>query len=315
MANKAGKVQSYPRNSDGHLDDARLQPHIHRPTRKEMQAIIIDATRRASMKSSREIFKIPDGVPESELSDIYRKAGRELFNYFKKTYADPASTARYYQNKHYFTIGRELFKNKALHDERMNAGWRYQYIAKGAALCTRRFKTVSDIGGSSTDFTATIGIQGTDTDLSIYASVKNRSRTISGSNWPKAIQDLEETAKKDINRTGPYICVFCLTMERGNRVIKVAKETRIPYSVNAEVWPSDFFWPFFTGYPYEDVVKTVMTVLPDVEEQDSMGVDIPEELLKSFGEYCKSKELIDDNGYFNNPERLVEFFVRGSRSS
>jgi hypothetical protein len=314
MDKKPSRVQGYPRNDDGLLDDSRLQTHIYKPTKDEMQTIIIDAIKQANKKSSREILKIPDGVPERQLAEIYIEAGKALFKYFKKTYADPASTTYYYQNKHYSVIGKELFKNKALHDERMNAGWRYQYIAKGAALYTQRFKTVSDIGSSGTDFTATIAMLGSDSEmLSVYASVKNRSSTISGSNWPKAIQDLEEAAKKDVNRTGPYICVFCLTMDRGNRVMKVARETKIPYSVNAEVWPSNFFWPFFTNYSYEEVVKTVMTVLPDVEEQDSMGVDVPSALLESFGMWCKNRGLIDSNGCFNNPEKLVEFFVRGSR--
>ncbi|MDH7578039.1 MAG: hypothetical protein QHH75_09505 [Bacillota bacterium] len=311
---RTSRVQGYPRKSDDLLDESYLQPHMYKPIKHEMQAIIIDAIRQANKKSSREILKIPDGVTAKQLTEIYRKAGKALFNYFKKTYADPASTAYYYLNKHYSVIGRELFKNKALHDERMNAGWRYQYIAKGAALVTQRFQTISDIGSSGTDFTATIAMKGSNSEtLSIYASVKNRSSTISGSNWPKAIQALEETAKRDINRIGPYICVFCLTMEKGNRVIKVARETNIAYSLNVEVWPANFFWPFFTNHSYEEVVKTVMTVLPDVEEQDSLGVDVPGELLESFGEHCKAKKLVDDNGYFNNPERLVEFFVRGSR--
>ena len=191
MDKKASRVQGYPRNDDSLLDDSRLQPHIYKPTKDEMQTIIIDAIKQANKKSSREILKIPDGVPERQLAEIYIEAGKALFKYFKKTYADPASTTYYYQNKHYSVIGKELFKNKALHDERMNAGWRYQYIAKGAALYTQRFKTVSDIGSSGTDFTATIAMIGSDSEtLSIYASVKNRSSTISGSNWPKAIQDL-----------------------------------------------------------------------------------------------------------------------------
>ena len=278
-----------------------------------MKMIIIDAIKQANKKSSSEILQIPDGIPEEQINSMYKDAGKDLFDYLKKTYADPASTAYYYMEKHYSTVGQELFKNKALHSVRMNAGWRYQYIVKGSALCAKRFLTVSDLGGSGKDFTATIATTDPCDVLSIYVSVKNRDSTISGSSWPKAIQELEEKARNDKNKIGPYICVFGLNMQRGgNRVIKISNETKIPYSVNTEIWPSDFFWPFFTNYSYEEIVETVLDVLPGLDEQDSMGVEIPEALMESFGERCRNEGLLDEGGYFNDPQKLLKLYVFGT---
>ena len=66
-----------------------------------------------------------------------------------------------------------------------------------------------------------------------------------GQDWPKAIQALETVAKADKNRTGPYCCIFGIAMEKGNRYIKYEKKTNTAYSVNTEVWLSDFLLAFF----------------------------------------------------------------------
>lgn len=317
--NRGLSSQNYPRiqNEDskffGYLDDSRLQPHIYKPTEKELKEIIIAAIKQANRKSSRAILDIPDGTPENQLKSIYQKGGKELFKYFLKYCGDPASTAYACIGKHYSVIGKEQFRNRALQKGRMNSGWRYQYIAKGAAIATKRFVTVSDIGLNEADFSATIAVKNFESDLlNIYVSVKNRVNTISGGSWPKSIRALEEVAKNDKNRTGPYICVFGIAMQKGNRTIKAEQKKKTPYSFNTEVWLSDFFWPFFTNYSYEEIAKAVLSVLPEIGEQDNTDIEIHPELLDSFGECCKNNGLLDNEGYFNDAFRLVELFVRAN---
>jgi hypothetical protein len=72
-----------------------------------------------------------------------------------------------------------------------------------------------------------------------------------GQDWPKAIQALENVAKNDRNRTGPYCCIFGIAIDRGSRYIKREKKTGRAYSENTEVWLSDFFWPFFSNHSLE----------------------------------------------------------------
>ena len=62
---------------------------------------------------------------------------------------DPAATAYDCIGKHYREIAAEQFRNQTLQKQRMNSGWRYQYIAKDCAVRSRRFITVSDIGAIS----------------------------------------------------------------------------------------------------------------------------------------------------------------------
>jgi hypothetical protein len=102
----------------------------------------------------------------------------------------------------------------------MNAGWRYQFIAKDAAIDSNRFNSVSDIGTSEADFNATILELNTNKPINIYVSVKNRTNTMGGQDWPKAIRAMETMAQSDKNRTGPYLCVFGIAMEKGMRSIK-----------------------------------------------------------------------------------------------
>ena len=74
---------------------------------------------------------------------------------------------------------------------------------------------------------------------------------------------------------------------------------------------SDFFWPFFANHSYDEIMTAVLDVLMEISAPDKLGVhlDIPEELLESFGEECRRKELVDEKGYFNDPYKLVHFFV------
>jgi hypothetical protein len=121
--------------------------------------------------------------------------------------------------------------------------------------------TISDIGAAEADFNATIDVIGSKDTLSIYVSIKNRINTMGGQNWPKAIHALEDVARTDKNRTGPYICVFGIVIEKGQRSIKRNAKSKAAYSVNTEVWLSDFFWPFFANYSYSEIAKAVLDLI------------------------------------------------------
>ncbi len=313
---KAASFQNYPRINEadspyhGYLDERCLYQHIYKMSKEELRKIIIDSIENANKKSSRVILNIPEGTSEEELKKFFKKQGRELFKYFQKYCGDPASTAYACLNKHYTVIAKEQFRNRTLQKERMNSGWRYQYIAKSGAIISKRFLTISDIGTTEADFNATIAVNSSEVRvLSIYVSVKNRTNTMGGQDWPKAIYALEEVARNDKNRISPYLCVFGIAMDKGQRIIKNRQQTKTPYSVNTEVWLSDFFWPFFTNYSYEDIIKAVLDVLLEVDEQNSIGVEIPKKLLDAFGECCKSHGLLDSNECFNDAYKLVNLFV------
>lgn len=310
--------QNYPRiqNPDdpyfGCLDDTQLVSHSYKIPVSSLKRLIASAISNANNKSSREILSIPEGADTELLSEIYKKEGKALFRYFKKYCGDPASTAHQVMGQHYKEVGKEQFRNRTLQKERMNSGWRYQYLALGCAQESRRFVSVSDIGAAEGDFNAVINFKDKSrAPLSLYVSVKNRSNTMGGQDWPKAIQALETVARNDKNRVGPYCCVFGIAMDRGMRYIKVERGTNKPHSVNTEVWLSDFFWPFFANYSYEEIMTAVLNVLIEFSRPDKLSahLDVPEELLESFGEECRQKGLVDKNGYFNDPYKLVHFFV------
>ncbi len=302
--------QDYPRTTKGFLDEARLAPHQQKISFEELKTIIRDAIANAARKSRREILELPDGLTDDEKSSVYRQKGKELFAYFRRYYGDPAATAYDCIGKHYRDIATEQFRNQTLQKQRMNSGWRYQYIAKDCAVRSRRFITVSDIGASEADFNATMNIVDSGKTLNIYVSIKNRANTMGGQDWPKAISALENVARSDKNRSGPYICVFGIAIDKGQRLIRHVGKTKAPYSVNTEVWLSDFFWPFFANYTYAEIAKAVFEVLVEAspKEQQQLTTLIPDELVDSFGDACRSRGLLDDGGRFYDPVRLIDVF-------
>lgn len=309
------RVQSYERISDeehkylGFLDEDSLVDHKKKISEEVLKQVIIDAIAYANKKSSRELLEIPTNVFEIDLKSFYRKKGRELFKYFLKYHGDPASSAFDCLNKHFTQIAKESFRNNTIQKERMNSGWRYQHIAKETARLSDRFDSVSDLNLKEADFNAVISYKNEAKKLNIYLSVKNRSNTMGGQDWPKAIHALEAAAVNDKNRDGPYICVFGIAMEKGIRSIKYNRETGRPYSYNTEVWLSEFFWPFFANYSYPEIAKAVLDVLIMVGKQSSLDIEIPEEVINTFGEECDRHGLLDKNGKFDNPHKLVDFFT------
>ncbi|MBM4424340.1 MAG: hypothetical protein FJ030_13295 [Chloroflexi bacterium] len=171
--------QNYPRIQDadspyyGCLDEATLAPHKHKIPPEQLKSLILSAINNANKKSSREILKIPAGASPNEVDHIYEREGRKLFAYFKKYVGDPASTAHQIHGKHYSEVGVEQFRNRTLQKERMNSGWRYQFLALDSAQQSKRFKSVSDIGAAEGDFNAVVEFVDRKREpLSLYVSVK-----------------------------------------------------------------------------------------------------------------------------------------------
>lgn len=311
--------QAYPRIDDdsrkdyGCLDESTLVLHPAKLPVEKLKGLIRDAISNANSKSSREILSIPPDATEEVVAEICKREGKALFRYFKKYSDDPASTADKLSERHYREVALEQFRNRTLQKERMNSGWRYQYLAHDCASHSGRFNSVSDLGAAEADFNATIRfLEKTKGLLSLYVSVKNRSNTMGGQDWPKAIQALENVAKNDKNRTGPYCCVFGIAIDRGTRYVKRERKSGRAYSENTEVWMSDFFWPFFSNYSYEEIMTLVWEVIQELRRADKqqMQINIPESLLESFGDCCRKEGLVDEEGFFNDPRRLIQFFCR-----
>lgn len=306
--------QSYPRITDesdkyyGFLDDNKLFQHVFKIPIEDLNKIIADSVKNANIKSSRTILKVPEEISKEEEKKLYKKEGKKLFAYFLKYCGDPASTAHQCLNIPCSKVAYEQFKNRTLQKQRMNSGWRYQYIAKGTANSSKRFLSVSDLGGKEEDFNATIAIIDSKNQLNIYVSVKNRTNTMGGQDWPKAIHALEAAANNDKNRVGPFLCIFGIAMEKGLRVIKRKQKSKEAYSYNTEVWKSDFFWPFFSNYSYDEIVKSVLDVLLEINEQDKVDIELPQELLDSFCLCCREHGLLDENDNFNDAYKLLDLF-------
>lgn len=311
---KKTNIQNYPRIEDeedqflGFFDESKVTSHQTIISDKELREIIKRAVRTANAKSSRAILNIKDTISEEEINKIYIKEGKALFRYFLKYCGDPASTTFDCINQHYSKIAKEQFRNRTIQKERMNAGWRYQFIAKDTAILSKRFLSVSDLGASEADFNAIVLETQTGKHINIYTSVKNRTNTMGGQDWPKAIRAMENMAQNDKNRTGPYLCVFGIAMEKGKRNIRNEAKTGMPYSFNTEVWLSDFFWPFFSNFSYEKIIKAVLSVLIDENTLSSLNIEVPEDLISSFGNECRKYGIIDEKGIFNDPYKLVDLF-------
>ena len=319
MAKARITPQPYPRVEDesrrdhGCIDEDSLVPHTHKIPVEQLKELIKSAIDTANKKSTRVLLSIPNDATEELIDEIYVKAGKELFRYFRKYYVDPAATAQQLYGKHFQEVAEELFRESKSQKERMNSAWRYQYLCVNAALASKRFKSVSDIGSAEGDFNAIIDFQ-RGGQLNLYVSVKNRKDTIGGQDFPKAILALENYARDDKNRNGPYCCVFGVVMDRGNRYIKRQQKTGVPHGPNTEIWLSDHFWPFFVNYSYEEIMTAMLEVLMEHYKitEAEITFSVPEKVIVTFGNACQEAGLIDEAGRFNNPIKLVQFFCNPS---
>lgn len=311
---RKSNLQNYPRIESeedqfyGFFDESKVTPHTNIISDKDLANIIKRAVKTANVKSSRAILNINDNISEKEINKIYCKEGKSLFRYFLKYCGDPAATAFDCINQHFSKIAKEQFRNRTIQKERMNSGWRYQFIAKDTAISSKRFHSISDLGASEADFNAIILEVVTGRHISIYTSVKNRTNTMGGQDWPKAIRAMEKMAQNDKNRTGPYLCVFGIAMEKGQRNIRSEAKTGMPYSFNTEIWLSDFFWQFFSNISYEKIIKAVLDILIEGKTLSSLNIEIPRDLITSFGDECLKYGVVDKNGIFNDPYKLVDLF-------
>lgn len=305
-------VQNYPRCKDGFLDDSKLIPHSQKLPDVHVKALVKAAIIKANGKSGREILAIPTNANEEQIAILHVRAGKELFDYFHKYCGDPAATSYQIKGKNFRDVASEAFRNRTLQKGRMNSGWRYQFLVVDVARDTQRFINVGDIGTSAGDFNAMIKfLDATKDALNLYVSVKNRVNTMGGADWPKAIEALELAAIQDKNKTGPYCCIFGIAMDHGYRKIKKDQKSKRPHSINTEVWLSDYFWPFFTNYQYEEIMRLFLEVLIESEEKPEelpSEIEIPDLLLNSFGTECHEAGLLDELGNFNDPFALMTFF-------
>lgn len=320
MASKSHTThpQPYPRIEDevkenGCLDDKKLPPHVGKIEKGDLEGLIVNAIKYAHEKSKREAFAILETTDPTALKAHYDKAAEDLFKYFHKYCDDPASTAQNLHNRSYSDVCKETFRNRILQKQRMNSGWRYQSLAKDCALKSGRFKSVSDVGTAEADFNAVIECADVAShQLTLYVSVKNRINTLGGQDWPKAINALEQVAKQDKNRRGPYLCVFGIAMDRGRRTIKQEARSNRAHSVNTEVWLSDFFWPFFSNFTYDEIMSAVLEVLLSKypTQGKALHITLPSDLIEAFGQHCKNNDLVDESGLFNDPRKAVGFFCK-----
>jgi hypothetical protein len=314
---RAAVPQPYPRIREPHklagfLDDSRLVQHRRKPGIEELKKIITAAVAYSHRKSSLALLNVAEGTPDGEIKKIFLKSGKELFDYFRDYCGDPAMTAYECLGRHYSQVAAEHFHNRTLQKQRMNSGWRYQRIAFDCAAASGRFKAVSDIGAKEADFNLIVETTAyPEPVVNIYVSVKNREDTIGGPDWPNAIIALETMAREDRNRSGPYLCVFGIAMERGTRKVKRIGRTTALRSVNTEIWFSDFFWPFVSNFSYEEIASAVLDVLMEQglsAENRTIGIPPPPELIDAFGDFCRKEKLVDSNGKFHDARKLVNFF-------
>lgn len=307
--------QRYPRIEDrdsqyfGCLEDATLVQHEIKIPHEQVKEFIRTAIYDANRKSSRAILSIDMDESAEKVAQKYKNAGKSLLSYFRKYCVDPAATAHQIQGKHYSIVGEDLFRRRTLQKERMNAGWRYQYLTLYCARETGRFDAILDIGTVEADFNAVIKFKDNPNDhLNLFVSIKNRNNTVGGQDFPKAVRALETIASSDKNIRGPYLCVFGIVMDRGTRYIRGDKRGT-PYSNNTEVWLSDYFWPFFTNYSYGEVMTLVLEVLEELHDAGELAtqVEVPSEVLDAFGDACTRAGLVNEEGYFTDSRKIVTF--------
>jgi len=112
------------------------------------------------------------------------------------------------------------------------------------------------------------------------------------------------------------LCVFGITMDRGTRSIRRDKGQQA-HSQNTEMWLSDYFWPFFTNYSYEEMMTLVLEVLQEefTWSENATQIEAPRDVLEAFGAACASNGLLDDESNFKDARDIVRFICAPQRRS
>jgi hypothetical protein len=69
-----------------------------------------------------------------------------------------------------------------------------------------------------------------------------------------------------------------------------------------------FFWQFFSNVSYEKIIKAVLDILIEEKTLSSLNIEVPKDLIASFGNECSKYGVIDKKGIFNDPYKLVDLF-------
>jgi hypothetical protein len=266
----------------------------------KLRAAIERSIVKADEKSMRSMLDERDGSGGS----APKRAGQKLFQIFKRYCEDPATAPAKFAARSVDEVASEIFLTQESNNSRMNAGWRYQFLAiELARLHGSRFTAVNG-GNMEADIHAICPLKN-GRDLHLYISIKNRSNTISGSRRRAAYTELETYANADKNRAGgPYLAVVGITIEHGDR-------SQSSYSNNIETWKSDFFWPFFSGRSYKDIMLAVGRVLG--QEKSKLEViaakKLPVQTLAEFIAQCSRAGLLKNEKTFKDASDLVDFFL------
>ena len=309
--------QDYPRTEEGLLDESRLAAHTGKIPFDELKAIIRDAIVSAARKSRREILELPDGLSEEEKTKIYGKKGKRAVRLFPpllrrpggdglrlprqalprdRAGAVPQSDAPEAADE--FRLALSVHRQglrgalAALRDgvRHRRLGSRLQRDDEHRRTWPRRSTSTCRSRTARTRWAARIG--------------RRRSRRSKTSRVP--------------TRTAParIICVFGIAIDKGQRQIRRIGKTKAPYSVNTEVWLSDFFWPFFANYTYAEIAKAVFEVLMETgrQGQQPLATLIPDELIDSFGDGMPRRAACSTRrGGSMMRSRLIDVFCNNTR--
>ncbi len=72
----------------------------------------------------------------------------------------------------------------------------------------------------------------------------------------------------------------------------------------------DALQSLYAAFGRENVNRAIIEVISESDEADPLShpPDPPPSLIEAFGEACRQSRLIDEDGRFHDPHRLVEFF-------
>jgi len=291
--------QPYPRDADGLLKLDLLPEGKTRISEVILRDAISDAIHKANKKSSRDpvLDELNTGAERAN-----QTAAKRLFALFRNYSADPAEASVHILGRTPYDIVTEIYRSLLEKRLRMNAGWRYQFLAEELASKSERFERVSGLG-TREDFTVIVRLKN-GSEVNVYVSVKNRRDTISGKDYPAVITRMEAEPSNDRNRVGPYLIVIALAIHPGKNRSRMRNKDKQLISENFELWPANFFWPFVAGVSYETIMAAVASQIKRVALPS-----LPVEVSDYFEQLCREAGLLQD-GAFHDQGALLKLFCR-----